>query len=162
MPRRWVVNASPLILLGKIDHISLLTLLTDELVIPRSVVDELREGEETDVARGWVATTGAKLIRPVDLVPTVISGWDLGKGESEVLTWAYEHNEFEAVLDDRAARNCATSLDIPLLGTLGVILLAKKAGHIASAKPLFDDLRSVGIRLSDAAMKRALELAGEL
>ena len=31
MSSRWVVNASPLILLGKIDHLHLLRDLTDEL-----------------------------------------------------------------------------------------------------------------------------------
>ena len=100
-------------------------------------------------------------IRILNFVPDVIGGWDLGRGESEVLAWAHAHHEFEAVLDDRAARNCAMSLGVPLLGTLGVILVAKKLGYITYAAPLFDDLRQVGLRLDDALMNRALELAGE-
>ena len=36
------------------------------------------------------------------------------------------------VLDDRAARNCAKSLQIRTLGTVGVILLAKRRGLIDS------------------------------
>jgi predicted nucleic acid-binding protein len=35
------------------------------------------------------------------------------------------------LLDDRAARNCASALKIPVRGTLGVLLLAKKNGKIA-------------------------------
>lgn len=161
MPRKWVVNASPLILLGKIDRLPLLTGLADVLVIPLGVVAELEAGEEADAARGWVGGAGAEFILSLDLVPSAIGGWDLGKGESEVLAWAYAHHEFEAVLDDRAARNCAASLGIPILGTLGVILAAKKTGLIPYAAPLFDDLRGAGLRLNDALMSRALALVEE-
>ena len=42
MSRRWVVNASPLILLGKIDQLSLLEDLTDELIIPKGVAQEVQ------------------------------------------------------------------------------------------------------------------------
>lgn len=41
MSRRWVVNASPLILLGKVDQLQLLRDLTDELIIPEGVVQEV-------------------------------------------------------------------------------------------------------------------------
>ena len=33
-PNRWVVNASPLILLGKIDQIALLGAMAEEIVVP--------------------------------------------------------------------------------------------------------------------------------
>jgi len=54
----------------------------------------------------------------------------LGAGESEVLTWARQNPGYEAILDDRAARNCAITLQIPVRGTLGVALLAKREGLI--------------------------------
>ncbi len=38
MSSRWVVNASPLILLGKVDQLHLLQALTEELIIPEGVV----------------------------------------------------------------------------------------------------------------------------
>jgi len=40
-PRRWVVNASPLILLGKTNHLGLLGALADQVVVPKAVVDEV-------------------------------------------------------------------------------------------------------------------------
>ncbi len=42
MSSRWVVNASPLILLGKIYRLHLLRDLAGELIIPRGVADEVR------------------------------------------------------------------------------------------------------------------------
>ena len=40
MPDQWACNASPLILLKHIGHLSLLTDLSDTLVISKGVVDE--------------------------------------------------------------------------------------------------------------------------
>lgn len=85
----------------------------------------------------------------------------MGKGESQVLSWAYRYTDFEAVVDDRAARNCAAVLGIRVCGTLGDILLAKQEGKISAVKAVFDDLRNVGLRIDGPVLERALRLAGE-
>jgi len=54
----------------------------------------------------------------MEAIPPVIIAWDLGLGETEVLAWAYQNPGYEAVLDDRAARNCALSLNLPTRGTI--------------------------------------------
>ncbi len=61
-----------------------------------------------------------------------LAAWDLGLGESQVLSWIYQNPGYEAILDDRAAKNAAASLGIPVRGTLGVILLAKREGRVES------------------------------
>ena len=58
----------------------------------------------------------------MDVVPTPsiderIQAWDLGLGESSVLTWGYTHQGTEIIIDDLAARRCATALGIPFRGT---------------------------------------------
>ena len=51
MPERWVVNASPLIALGSIGRLDLLTSLADEVVIPEIVAEELlRVADEAALA----------------------------------------------------------------------------------------------------------------
>jgi predicted nucleic acid-binding protein len=47
----WVINASPLILLGKIDRLALLEQLQPYFVIPDSVKAEIVAGPEGDAAR---------------------------------------------------------------------------------------------------------------
>jgi hypothetical protein len=42
---RWVVNAPPLILLGKRGNLDLLVGLTDSVVVPQSLADETEIGE---------------------------------------------------------------------------------------------------------------------
>jgi hypothetical protein len=107
MPEKWVVNASPLIVLARINHLILLQRLAEEIVVPAGVAKEIAQGLGDDPAREWLKSHGQDLVRKVEVVPPVIIAWNLGLGESEVLAWAYQNAGYEAVLDDRAARNCA-------------------------------------------------------
>lgn len=54
MVRRWVVNASPIISLTKIDRIHLLSELCDEVVITQGVADEIKLGGYADSAVDWL------------------------------------------------------------------------------------------------------------
>ncbi len=49
MVNRWVVNASPIISLVKIDRIHLLSELCDEVIIPQGVRDEITLGDTPTV-----------------------------------------------------------------------------------------------------------------
>jgi predicted nucleic acid-binding protein len=158
---KWVVNASPLILLCKIQRISLLPALTQELVIPRSVAAEIQMGPASDPARDWLSEGGSSYIRSdVPAIPG-ITAWDLGAGESAVLSWAQAHAGFEAILDDRAARTCALINNILVRGTLGVVFAAKRRMLIPKAKPLCEDLVQAGMRISVDYLQKALSLIGE-
>ena len=58
MPERWVVNASPVILLAKAGVIHLLPSLCDELVVPAGVVAEVEKGNAADAGRAWLKGEG--------------------------------------------------------------------------------------------------------
>lgn len=161
MNRRWVVNASPLIVLAKISQIHLLSELCSDIVVPNGVVAEINVAPDDDPAKLWMANEGAIWIRDVEQIDPVIAAWDLGLGESHVLTWAYQHLGYQAILDDRAAKTAALALRISVRGTLGVILLAKQEGKITAAKPLFDQLVQAGLRVSAEILEAALRLVDE-
>jgi predicted nucleic acid-binding protein len=159
--RKWVVNASPLIVLGKVAEIALLERLCSTLVIPEGVVHELDRGPNDDPARIWVQGEGACFIRRLEEIPPLIMAWDLGKGETEVLAWAHLNSNYEAIVDDRAARNCASSVGIRVRGTLGIILLAKRQGLLAEVKPLFNRLVDSGLRIDGDLLQFACRAADE-
>lgn len=161
MHRKWVVNASPLIVLSKINHLFLLQRLAGEIVVPAGVAKEIAQGPKDDPARQWVQTQGQALVREMETIPPVINAWDLGLGESEVLGWAYLNPGYEAVLDDRAARNCALSLNLPTRGTISVILLAKKQGYLPEVTPILLQLEQAGFRVSPTIVATAKKLARE-
>ena len=160
MTKLWVVNASPLIVLGKISQIDLLVKVPDALVIPQGVVDEINMGPQNDPARLWIENSGHQYIREATPNP-VVQNWDLGMGETHVISWALANRNYEAIIDDLAARKCAQTLSVQVCGTLGVILRAKKAGAIDKIKPLLSDLQNTGFRIAPDLMDTALKLAGE-
>jgi predicted nucleic acid-binding protein len=159
--RQWVVNASPLILLANIARISLLEKLCADLIIPEAFAVEVLAGPLRDAAQSWLEDKGQTYVCRVDSVDPVVAGWDLGIGESEVLTLARRAPEYEAILDDRAARNCAMTLNIPVRGTLGIVLLAKQEGLIERVQPVFQELLDAGLRITPSVLGTALDLAGE-
>ncbi len=156
----WVVNSSPLILLGKIGGLAWLPKLANELLIPSGVAAEIKAGAD-DPARRWLSQDGAAYVRNVGSIPPLIASWDLGRGETEVLAYAWTHRDYSAVVDDRAARQCAVALQIPLRGTLGVALLAKQAGLIPQLAPLIEALQHAGLRVTPQITAQALHLANE-
>jgi len=144
--KRWVVNASPIISLTKIDRIHLLSELCDEVVIPQGVVDEIHLGGYADSAVIWLQQAGKAFIQPAPEIDSRIASWDLGLGESQVLSWVINYTGYEAIIDDLAARKAAKILQIPVRGTLAVVVLAKQMGCISSVKQDLESLVQVGLR----------------
>ena len=82
MSSRWVVNASPLILLGKVDQLRLLRDLAAELVIPEGVAREVQARPDGAQALETVVTPPVVRIERSVPIPREIEAWDLGRGES--------------------------------------------------------------------------------
>jgi predicted nucleic acid-binding protein len=85
MSSRWVVNASPIIVLARLRQADLLLRLPSELVIPAAVAAEVAAGPADDHGRLWLAGPGRAAIRDDAAVPPSIAAWDLGAGETAVL-----------------------------------------------------------------------------
>lgn len=156
-----MVDASPLIVLGKLGQLDLLRSLRAEVVVPEAVVREVCAGPADDPARGVLEAEGLGRRQPAADIDAVVATWDLGPGESAVLTCVRRGTGDEAILDDRAARNCARALGLPVRGTLGVLLLAKRKGLVGPLRPLLDRALDAGLRLDDRTAADVLRLAGE-
>lgn len=98
---------------------------------------------------------------PEPVVPRNILEWGLGAGESSVLALAASHPRMEAIIDDLAARKCASCLGIPVRGTLGIVLAAKRRGLIPRARPVMEELIRGGLYLSRAVLDEALKRVNE-
>jgi predicted nucleic acid-binding protein len=156
----WVINASPLILLGKINQLELAEKLATGLIVPQAVFDEIATGGQDP----FIQTTlnwAQRYIKPNIAVPVSILNWDIGAGESQVLAHCLLISGSKAVLDDGEARAAAQSHRIRLLGTLGIILRAKQSGLIPAAKPVVERLLAHGSYLSESLVRDALGKVGE-
>ena len=161
MAEREVVNASPLIFLARAGLIDLLKLVSSEVIVPEPVSAEIEVRGRSDPAARILAETSWLVITQTPLIPAEVQEWGLGPGESSVIAWAHAHQGSEAIIDDLAGRRCAAAFNIPVRGTLGLVLIAKQRGHITSARQVLYHLRQSGMYLSDGVLNEALARVGE-
>ncbi len=154
MTERWVLNASPLIVLARVGQEHLFHTLADEVVVPRAVAVEIEAGPADDPARQVIAGGHFAIVEAVP-VPEVLA-WDLGAGETAVLSHALRKPGWTVILDDAAARKCARSFGLRLKGTLAVVILAKERGLIPSATDVLRSLLNIGFRLDENVIREAL------
>jgi predicted nucleic acid-binding protein len=158
---RIIINSSPLIVLFKSQQAQLLPQLFTEIFVPEGVVEEITIAGFIDSAsRQLLTTTWVKRLEITTIAPEV-AAWDLGKGESQVLSLALETLDCAAIIDDRAARRCSQALGITTIGTGGLLILAKRRGLISSINPGIQALQDAGLWLSDPIINLLKQQAGE-
>ena len=161
MNKSLVINASPIILLGKADLLKTMSPLAKTWIIPNGVIHEVQAKRPIDPYLSDLASNSDVVRQIVLNIHPSIAGWDLGQGESEVLTSALEKPDTGVVLDDLQARKCAELFEISLIGTLGLVVLAKRKGVIALARPVIERLIAVGLYISSALLTNILVGIGE-
>jgi len=158
---RVVVNASPLICLCKSGLVEILPALFTDIIVPSAVHKEITVKEDISQAcLPFLAHQHVKVTGDI-VIPSSVMSWDLGEGESSVLSYALKHSEYWAVIDDREARKCVSTLGCRCTGTVGVILLAKRRGIISSVKDCLTKLQNAGLWLSEDFINEICLKAGE-
>ncbi|MGB4333617.1 MAG: DUF3368 domain-containing protein [Chromatiaceae bacterium] len=160
-PSRWVVNASPLILLGKAGQLGLLSALTRQIAIPLAVAEEVGARPDGKATLQVIAINPVFVIAKNEVPTPEIMSWDLGAGETQVILNARIHGADRVVIDDLAARRCAQAMGLKIIGTLGLVGRAKVMGLIDRAAPLVRRLRESGLYASDELIERLLREVGE-
>jgi predicted nucleic acid-binding protein len=157
-----IADAGPLIALARIEHLSLLPTLFEQIQIPDAVHEEVviggtgRPGSEAVREADWVRTGHVHDRVGVDLLRDRMAA-----GESEALVLAIETNADLLLIDEERGRRVAESRGITSTGTLGVLLMAKKRAILAAVRPCLDKLTAAGFRMDQTLYKKVCELAGE-
>jgi predicted nucleic acid-binding protein len=81
-------------------------------------------------------------------------------GEAEAIALAREQG-WRIVVDDRRARSVARRLEISVIGTVGVLVRAKRSGIIPSLKTVLHDLEAKVFYISGDLREQALRLVDE-
>lgn len=157
---RVVVNSSPLITLYNAQLVDLLPRLFDQILVPSAVWREVTVYKVDIAAQSLPKAAWATKLEAIDVHPSIAT-WDLGAGETEVLSYALTHSDYTAMVDDAAARKCAIGLNIPTLGTAGMIVLAKRRGLISSIDGPIQALRNAGLWLADDLVRLLKKRSGE-
>ena len=149
-----VSDASPLIALAAIDRLELLPALFGAVVIPPAVLAEI--APSIPVPAAWM-----RLQPLAQSQPTRIATSGLGAGEREALSLGLELRAERVILDDNAARQLARQSGLPVVGTLGVLLAAKRNGLLERVRPALDDLRAARFFMAPRLYNSVLQIAQE-
>lgn len=162
-----IADASPLVALSLIDRLAWLHPLFGEVRVVNTVLQEVLTGQFDASERGLQAALHAQWI--IAVTPSPHGATDqptpwamLDPGEADSIAYASSLAQKPLVLmDERAGRQVCTELGLPVVGTAGVMLLAKRRGLVANVKPEFERLHQAGFWIAPAVTKIVLQQAGE-
>lgn len=150
-----VSDTSPLTALLTVGEAELLPELFQEVVIPEGVLVELLRSHPSLPA--WLRVTGVKDADQAARYAQIVDA-----GEAEAIELARELHADLLLIDERKGRRLAVQEGVPVIGLLGVLLLAKRRQLIPSARALLQRLEhEAGIYLSDDIRNAALKTVGE-
>ena len=158
-----VSDATPLIGLAKIGQLVLLQDMFGEVLVPQAVYNEVVWGaphnpDAVEIRHSdWIHVRQVSDQMRVDYLRV-----DLDAGEAEALVLASELEADWLLVDEIKARLASELLGMRFIGTLGLLLLAKRQGRIEKIRPLLDALRSHKFYLSDRLCQIILREAGEV
>lgn len=144
-----ITDSACLIALERIGQLELLPALFEPVLAPPEVQREFGS------PLSWLqvqAPSDSNLLAALHLL--------VDSGEAEAIALAMEL-ELPIVLDDLHARAVARRLGVKILGTLALLVRAKRAGLLPFIKPVVDELTAAGFRIGEALRQEALRLAGE-
>lgn len=162
MIERAVVNSGPLVTLSIIGRLELLPALYAECWVPRTVFDE--------VAVAGLGKPGATSLHAADWrarvrvapVPDPLLVMELDAGEAEVISLARHLSPCLAVIDERRGRRIAQQVyGLPVKGTAGILVEARRLGLVQGVRPLLLELRAAGYFIADGVVEAACKAAGE-
>lgn len=149
-----VSNSSPLIALVRIQRLDLVPAILESVLIPPAVAREIRPSipDLPDWLRVRAPSGSPSLLGPRGR---------LGDGEWEAIALATEIGAAAILIDDRPARRVAEAAGLNVIGTLGLLLEAKKTAHIQSVRAELDKLLKTSFFLSRQLYDQLLRTAGE-
>ncbi|MBM3344019.1 MAG: DUF3368 domain-containing protein [Betaproteobacteria bacterium] len=162
MARIVLADASPLIVLARVDGLSWLERLFGPVHVPRAVRDEVlprqdRAGEPQ--IREAIARKALMVLRSDWRTPQFPH---LGEGEAACIRAAARLAKPALLLmDDRIGRATAVEHGLEVAGTAAIIAMAKRQRMIPSAAAVFERLLQMDFRISAEIISAALEMAGE-
>lgn len=154
-----VSNTTPLIGLASIQQLSLLPILFREIHIPQAVYDEAYLAGSVKYpipAADWIKVVGVK-----DRLAVEVLLDELDVGEAETIVLARELNADWVLMDERKGRRKLDQLGVKKIGTLGILLKAKRLGLLPVIRPAVETLHQQGFSLSQTVIDAVLEQAGE-
>ena len=129
-----IINASPLIIFGKLNKLNILIRLFKRVEISHEVYNEVvvKGGELRDalIVKEHIKKGHIEVIKLDDehykLAEKIQLIFSIDLGEAETIALALQLKYKDAIIDEISAREAAKSLNVRPIGTLGALLMAFK------------------------------------
>ena len=157
-----VINTGPLItLVAATGDLHILKLLYQRVLVPFEVGQEIMHGGLHRFAAKEFGQADWLLKSPQPLAITSFLKNSLDLGEASVIQLALQDNIRTVCIDEMAGRRLARLHNLSVTGSIGVLLRAKRQGHLFSLATSIQKMREKGIWLSQRVIDFALTQAGE-
>ncbi|MCC6281629.1 MAG: DUF3368 domain-containing protein [Saprospiraceae bacterium] len=151
MEKIIISDTTCLILLSKLGVLDLLRSLFSTVTITPEVGREF--GEELP---DWILVESVTNQQQLSVLRLIVD-----EGEASAIALGLEKPNSLLIMDERKGRKLAQDLGIQTIGTLAILLEGKKAGFIASLRPLIDQIDQSNFRVSQDLLNAILVKGGE-
>ena len=132
-------------------------------MIPETVYQEVVVGGRGQPGRTGIEQADWIVREAVNDTTAVAALHSLGRGEAEAVILAVENPGALLLMDDRRGRLAALNMGVNVIGTLGILLVAKKKGFLPVIAPEIERLQTqIGFRIREDLKVRVLQEAGEV
>ena len=157
-----ISDTSPLRALAHLGHVEWLEALFKRVLLPPAVAFELRHPPPAYRLIEVSDWAFLEVLAPTSTARVAELRSSLDVGEAEAIALAEEFQADIVLIDEMAGRETARTCGFTVLGTLGLLVCAKRSGLNKSVAPLLDRLRSeLNFFISDELRRTILRQAGE-
>ncbi len=154
-----VTDTSALVALSYCNSLHLLDELFGEVAVPQAVYDEciIENKSQSEQLKAYLQNK----VKDIDNNHFLNLPSNLGKGEISAMLLYKKLNASYLLIDDNRARKIAKYNNINVIGSIGVLILAKKQNLIEKITPLLDILEKSDIYISPKLIIKVKKLAEE-
>lgn len=154
-----IADTSALVALSTIKALYLLEHLFGEVFVSQSVFDECVVKNKSQANQLYAFLENK--IKPIDKNGFLTLPSNLGQGEVSAMLLYKKMNAKFLLIDDNRARKIAKYNDINIIGSLGVLLLAKKKNIISEISPFLDKLKFSDLYIDENLLLEIKKIANE-
>ena len=155
-----IINASPLIIFGKLNKIDILKKIYDVIEITNGVYQEVvingvkKNSNDAFIIKEHIDNKDIKIVnlteKFIGKAKKIAVIYNIDTGEAETIALALQLNKKEAIIDEISAREAAKAFGIKPIGTLRVLLMAYKDNLINAMeiKRLISEMENSKYRFS--------------
>lgn len=156
-----VSDASPVILFARAGFLPLLEGLFGEILVSEEVYQEMTAPTKpgTEEIREAKSIKRKRLKNPNQLL--AFKSYGVSQADTTVIGLAREQEADLVIIDDKRLRRLAKEMGLPVVGSGGILLQAKRKGIITEVKDKLDLIIGYGARIAEPLYHQILKSAGE-